>query len=130
MSEEANREIARRIWEAGSAGNPDPVLAFDPAVVWRTCGRGEHAREHHGIDGILGYFSGLGEGVSDSHSELINILASDDGAIIHYRVHAERGPKSLDGQFFLWLRIEAGAVSQAVVIPWDQAANDAFWRLE
>ena len=46
------------------------------------------------------------------------------------RVIASRGPKKLDGEFSLWLTIDEGVVRRVAAVPFDQAANDAFWRLE
>lgn len=128
--EERHREIARRLWDAASTGDPDPVLQFHPQVIWRSYGSSPSAGTYRGIDEVLHYLSSSGESVEDMHSELVEILVSGLGAILHYRTSARRGPKQLECQFFLWLRIENGVVCEVAAVPWDQAANDAFWRLE
>ena len=125
-----NAGLARRLWRAASEGNPDPVLELDPKGVWRTYGVNPNAGEFHGIDAVLRYLASSGEGVEDMRSELLDVMASERGAVIHYRVRAERGPKQLDGEFFLWLRIQDGVVTEVAAVPFDQAAADAFWRLE
>ena len=125
-----NAGVARRLWRAASEGDPDPVLEFDPDVVWRTCGQGPNAGEFSGIDAVLRYLENFGASAEGLRLELLDVLASESGAVIHYRVLANRGPKVLDGEAFLRLGIEAGVVKQVVVIPFDQAASAAFWRLE
>lgn len=125
-----NREIARRLWRAASQGDPEPVLEFDPEVVWRSYGASPAAGEYRGIDAVLHYLASTGEGVEALRSELLDVMAGERGAVIHYRVLAKRGPKELDAQFFLWLAIRDGVVHELTAVPFDQAANDAFWRLE
>jgi len=122
--------VARRLWAAASQGDPDPVLQFDPKIVWRTYGTGPNAGEFYGIDAVLQYLASAGEGVEDMRSDLIDVQASEQGAVILYRVTANRGPKRLDGRFSLWLSIDEGVVREVAAVPFDQAANDAFWALE
>ncbi|MBW2314816.1 MAG: nuclear transport factor 2 family protein [Deltaproteobacteria bacterium] len=125
-----NAGIARRFWAAASQGNPDPVLEFDPNVVWRTYGQGPHAREISGLDAVLHYLESFGASAEALRLELVDIFSSEAGAIIQYRVIANRGPKDLETQAFLRLAIEDGIVFQAEVVPFDQAKSAAFWRLQ
>jgi ketosteroid isomerase-like protein len=127
---QANAQVARSLWRAATQGDPDPVLEFDPHVVWRTWGSGANAGEFRGIDAVLRYLAASSDGVEDMRSELLDVLASERAAVIHYRVMAERGPKRLDGEYFLWLRIVDGVVEEVAAVPFDQAAAAAFWRLD
>lgn len=125
-----NLEIAQRLWDAAAKGIPDEELSFHPDMVWRSFGQNPIAGTYYGVDEMLHYLAAVGEGVEEMRSDVLDILASDDGAAILYRVEAHRGPKKLDGLFLLWLRIEDDLVLEASAVAFDQAANDAFWRLE
>jgi len=125
-----NAAIARRLWRAAAAGDPEPFLEFDPKVVWRTHGTSANAGRFHGIDDMLRYLAGIGQSVEDMRSELIDVLASERAAVIHFRIRAERGPRRLDGEYFLWLGIDGGVVREVTAVPFDQAAADLFWRLD
>lgn len=123
-----NLAIARRLWRGASDGDPHAMLDFDPKIVWRTYGTGPNAGLYHGMEAVLGYLASVAERSDQLRSELIDVLASENGAIIHYRTVFERGSKTLDTQYFLWLRIEDGVVVEAAAVPFDQAAADAFWK--
>lgn len=130
MSERLRRnvEIARRLWRAASEGDPKPLLEMAPDVVWRTYGTGPYAGEFVGMDAVLDYLSVTGQGADDMRSELVDIFASEQGAIILHRSEFRRGPKTLDGLYFLWLRIEDGVVREVAAVPWEQARAASFWQ--
>jgi len=125
-----NLAIARSLWRAATEGDPEPVLEFDPKVVWRTYGTSANAGEFHGLDAVLRYLASVGERAEDQRSDLIDVLASERAAVIHFRTVARRGPNVLDSQQFLWLRIEDGVVREVAAVPWDQAASAEFFRLD
>ena len=130
MSAETNLEVARKLWDSAAKGDPEGMQLLHPDVVWRTCGAGDHAGQYNGIDEVLLYLASTTGGVTDRVSELIDILASEDGAVIYYRMEAERGPRKSEGLFFLWMRIHDGVIREVAAVPWDQAGNDAFLRLD
>jgi len=123
-----NEAIARRLWQGASLGDPAPLLDMDPKVRWRTFGTGPNAGEFVGLDAVLRYLAATGEGVDSMHSELIDVFASARGAVIHYRTEFVRGTKTLEGEYFLFLRIEADVVREVTAVPWDQAAARVFWE--
>jgi ketosteroid isomerase-like protein len=122
-----NVEVARRLWRAAAEGDPRPLLEMASDVVWRTYGSGPYAGEFVGIDAVLDYLSVSGQGADDMRSELIDIFASEHGAAILYRSVFQRGSKTLDTQYFIWLRIESGVVREVAAVPWEQARAQAFW---
>jgi ketosteroid isomerase-like protein len=123
-----NIEVARRLWRAASEGDPKPLLEMAPDVIWRTYGTGPYAGEFIGIDAVLDYLTVSGQGADDMRAELLDIFASEQGAVILHRSEFRRGPKTLDAMYFLWLRIEDGVVREVASIPWEQARSAAFWQ--
>ena len=128
---EAHREVAERLWNAASQGDPEPLLElFDEEVEWFTHGKNPQAGRHRGLPAVLRHLAASADSVDELRSELYDILASDEGAVIRCRVHGRRGPKELDGTYFLWLRIVEGRVVEVAAVPWSQWENDTFWNLE
>ena len=125
-----NGQIARRLWKSASEGSPDSVLDFHPEVVWRTYGQGPNAGEFLGIDAVLEYLEHFGSRAEDLRLDLVDVFSSDEGAVIQYRVQANRGPKDLENYAFLKLDILDGVVTDATVVPFDQEKGAAFWRFD
>jgi ketosteroid isomerase-like protein len=124
-----NARIARRLWDAISRGDVDAFLAVtSPDVVW--CARGENpfAVETKGPAATLDFLANAGDAVDDLRLQVLEIFASDRGAIVHFAMDAHRGPRSFVGEFYLRLRMEGERVAEAELVPADTASNDAFWR--
>lgn len=131
MSEHHHVRIARTLWDAAASGDPGPALAlYDPGVVWRSYGRNRFCGEYRGLAEVNDYLARLGGTLDSLRSELRSIYGSDAGAIIHYHSVAQLGPRTLAGDYLLWLRIAEGLIEEVALIPFDQAADDAFWRTD
>lgn len=129
--EHPNAAIARRLWDAAARGDPDPVLElYAPHAVLRAHGDNPLAGEYKGGAGVLEYLIRAGEMVDDLRASLLDIYASDDGAVTRYRTTATRGAKRLDMVFLIVQRMERGRVEEAEVISTDQKRNDAFWGVD
>lgn len=125
-----NAAVARKLWDAASTGDPSAVLAFHPKIVWKVWGHGANAGEHHGLDEVLQFLARANDFFDDVRSELIDILSSQRGAVILYRNIMTRGHKRLDRPYSLWLRIEEGVVVEASAVPFEDAGDAAFWRVD
>ncbi len=124
-----NARIASRLWEAISRGDAEAFLAVtSPDVVWRIRGENPFAVETRGPAAVLEYLASAGEAVDDLRLQVLDIFASDRGAIIRYARDAHRGPRSIAGELYLRLRIEGDRVAEAELIAADAAGNNAFWR--
>jgi len=130
--EHPNAGLARRVWQAISEGDVE-LLAGEllaPDVVWRAHGDNPLAVEVKGPDQVLERLARLGENVDEIHMSLLQVYANDDGAVLWSRTHAERGPKVLDGDVLVHMRIADGRVARVSAVPVDQRRSDEFWRLE
>ena len=125
-----NADLARRLWVAASQGDPGPVLEFHPKIVWRTYGHGPNVGEYHGIEEVLRYLAVANEAFDDMRSELLDILSSDRGAVIRYRLIVTRGKRRLETQFSLWLTIRDGVITEAAAVPFEDEKDDEFWRVD
>ena len=124
-----NARVARRLWEAISRGDVEAFLALtSPDVVWRARGENPFALETKGPAATLEFLANAGDAVDDLRMQVLDIFASDRGAIVHYVMDAHRGPRSIAGELYLRLRIEGDRVADAELIAADAAGNDAFWR--
>jgi len=124
-----NARVARRLWEAISRGDVEAFLALtSPDVVWRARGENPFALETKGPAATLEFLANAGDAVDDLRMQVLDIFASDRGAIVHYAMNAHRGPRSIAGELYLRLRIEGDRVADAELIAADAAGNDAFWR--
>jgi ketosteroid isomerase-like protein len=126
-----NAAIARILWDAGATGDPEPFRRlYAPDAVLRSAGHNPVAGEFKGLSQILGLFARTGELVEELRAELLEVYASDAGAVMCYRIVAERGPKQLDMEYMFTLRIEDGRVVEASIVPADEPRNDEFWTLD
>jgi ketosteroid isomerase-like protein len=126
-----NAIVARRLWEAVSKGDAETIIGLlSPEVTWRSYGTGELAGLFHGPEGVLDFLARAGERVEAMVLRVVDIFASDDGAVIHYVMDANQGPKILESQVILRMRIQDGLITEAFTVPTlaDEAA--AFWRLQ
>lgn len=124
--------LVHRLWNAGARGDADALLElYAPDAVLRAHGsQSPMAGEFKGIAEIIDYFARSGEIVEDSRSEILAVYTNASGAVIRYRTIATRGPKQLDMQYLYVVAIENGRIVEATLVPTDQRANDAFWRME
>lgn len=125
-------ELVKRLWNAGARGDADDLYAiYAPDAVLRSHGhQNPLAGEFKGVAEIIDFFARAGEIVEDLRSELLEFYTSARGAVMRYRTVATRGPKQLDIQYLFVFAIEDGRVVEATLVPTDQRAHDAFWRME
>lgn len=123
-----NAAIARDLWIATSESDEAGIRRLlAPDVEWRTFTSGSLAGSLRGADAVLDLLARSGEIVDSLTSDLIDIYASDDGAVTHYRVSAHLGPRHLETQAMLVMRIRSGQIVSAFAVPVDAQANDTFW---
>lgn len=123
--------LARRLWEAGARGDPEPFYAlYAPGAVLRVHGHGIVSGEHKGVDAILDFLARCGESVDELCSDLLEVYASDGGAVMRYRTLGERGGRHLDLEYLYVLRIQDQRIVEADLVPTDRQRSDEFWSLD
>lgn len=129
MLKHPNVRLARRAWLAVSRGDVDDLrdLVSDD-VVWHTSGRSAWAGEHVGVDGVLEFLGRFGGAADEFNSDLTDILASDDRAVILFHVTGRRRDRRLELDYALVCEIRDGRICRVRAVPFDQYAVDEFWK--
>lgn len=120
--------LARRLWSAIAEADVQTlseVLAVK--TVWRMYGRSPVAGTYEGVETVVGFLARVGELSDDLEASLVDILVSERGAVMRYRISARRGAKRLEIEHLLLVEIEGGRVEEAVFAPLDQDRYDRFW---
>jgi ketosteroid isomerase-like protein len=126
--EHPNAIVARRMWDAVARGDIDDLTAlYTSDVVLRIVGDGPFAGEYKGVPAVLRCLSEPAERADDMRSNLLDIYAGDDGAVLRYTVHAERGEDHVEHQLLLRMRVANGRIFEAEVVNTD-GASDPFWE--
>lgn len=128
MGVHPNAEIARQLWLATAKGDAEGLRGLlSPNVRWTSHSAGDLSDAVEGPDAVIGLLARSGELVEELRSDVIDIFASDRGAVIHYRLRAERSGLRLDLEVVLIARIAQGVIVDVQTIPSDARANQAFW---
>lgn len=131
MHDHPNAVLARELWEATSKSDASTIMQLlAPGIIWRTYGGGALGGLSEGPEAVLNLLARAGELVDQMTMRVVDIFASDQGAVIHYIVEANQGPKSLDMQVVLVMYIESGRVTDAFTVPTHTSEDNAFWRLQ
>ena len=122
-----NAAIAQRIWSATASGDANSLCQFlAEDVVWKTYGNNPLAGEYKGRPAVIEYLARVGNSVDEFIAELKDIYVSETGAMVHYHVTAERGPKTVATDYLLMVKIADGKAIAFSAVPTDQHQNDEF----
>lgn len=123
-----NHLLARDLWTAAADGDADAMRdLLSEDVVWETVGKNPLSGVRHGPEEVFDYLARVGEAADDLTSSLESIFVNEEGAVVVYHVDAKRGARTLEMDYFLLLHIRTARITSALMVPVDQAVNDAFW---
>jgi len=126
--EHPNLTVAKELWSAAAEGDAEGVSRLlDPEVVWTSTGRNPLSGIWRGPGGVLEYLARIGDSAEQLLSTLDSVFVNDEGAVIAYHTTARRGPKMLEMDYLLVLRIRGGRVRTGLMVAADQHVNDEFW---
>jgi ketosteroid isomerase-like protein len=96
--------------------------------VWRVPGAGIMAGTYEGRDAIFRFLARLPKETDGTyHSELVDVLASDERAAALYRARGTRHGRTLELDQVLLFRFADGLVAEVLALPGDPDAFEAFW---
>jgi hypothetical protein len=126
--EHESAAIARALWQATSEADAHMVRSMlSPNITWRNHSSAQEPEALRGPDAVLNLLASSGERVDSLTSTLLNIFSNDNGAVLHYRTRAERGPDNIDSEVLLVLTIRSGVVLDVLAVPVDPREDAAFW---
>lgn len=126
--EQANTRLAENMWSAmasGDAGLLSDVLAAD--VVWETHGDNPYTGEFKGRAAVFEWLARVGDGADEFVADFRDLFANASGVVIHFHMSGRRGPKTLESDVLLMLRMSGHTISRINCLPVDQPTNDEFW---
>ena len=129
MSAEANAATIRAMFDAFARKDGIPLRGlFTDDAHWTVPGDGIMAGTVSGRDEILRFLGRLPRETNGTYgSQLIDVLASEERAAAVYRAYGEREGRSIDIVQVLLFRLEDGRIREALALPSDPGAFEAFW---
>ena len=129
MQEHLNVDRARRAWQAVACGDREPLRElWDEKVVWHVNSRlGPFAGDWRGLDAVFDLLAGIGEFLEAFDARLVDVLASEDHAVIVFRANVVRGEQRAEIEYILLSRIEGGKTVEIWTTPLDQSAAELIW---
>ncbi|MCG8590080.1 MAG: nuclear transport factor 2 family protein [Proteobacteria bacterium] len=128
MIRHPNADLARKTWEAISSGDVDAVTGtLSEDIVWHVATPGRFAGDHVGLEKALEYLASIGELVDEFDARLVDVLVSEDRALLLCRVRAQREGKQLDMDFQFLARLQDDRIVELWTLPHDPGAAGAFW---
>ena len=128
MSERDNERLVRTMVQAFMNGDLETVgSVFASDAVWELPGRGRLAGEYKGREAIIGFLASSFELSGGTlRLELMDVLASENGAAQLQRVTADHEGRHLDCVEVIAHEISAGQIVRTYHRP-DPYAIDAFF---
>jgi uncharacterized protein len=122
-------ETLRESYAALARGDIDAVTKeWTDDIVWHIPGRGEHAGDYTGIPAFLDVFGRVMELTGGTYkSEVHDVLANDDHAVVLATITAERGDKKLRDNEMLTIHWRDGKAAEIWMVHTDQYAVDEFF---
>src|SRR5512145_1577983 len=109
--EHPNAVLARRAWQAVSRADREALAKLvDADVIWHATTRHPWFGKHIGLEGAFDYLAQIGDTVEAFDATLVDVLASDERALILFHVSARRGARRLETDYLLIARAAAGRV--------------------
>lgn len=129
MGAERNAAVVRAMFDAFARKEAFRLRdLFAEDVTWTVPGEGIMAGTVTGRDEIIRFLGRLPRETDGTYgSSLIDVLASEERAAAVYRAYGERNGRSIDIVQVLLFRLEDGVVREALALPSDPGAFEAFW---
>jgi len=129
VSVETNAAVVRALFDAFARKDGFALRdLFAEDATWTVPGSGIMAGTAAGRDEIIRFLGRLPRETGGTYgSELIDVLASAERAAAVYRAFGERDGRSIDIVQLLLFRLEGGLIREALALPSDPLAFEAFW---
>lgn len=128
--EHPNALLARRAWDAIARGDSDALRALlAPDLVWNATAQGTPwFGIHQGADAAIDMLARVGEATDVFDAELVDVLASDERALVLFRVRIAIGPREVELDYLLLGRVSGGRITEVWTAALEPARIAAFWQ--
>ncbi len=122
-----NAQLVIEGFQAFGQGDPAAMGAvLHDDAVWHNAGDHRFAGDHRGPEAIARQLQELAS-IAAIEARPHDVLASDDHVVVLVDFRATRGDQVVVGQLVVVCHVDDGKISEAWSIPYDQAAENAFW---
>lgn len=124
-----NAAVIRAMFDAFARKDGMPLRdVFAENARWTVPGDGIMAGTVTGRDEIIRFLGRLPRETNGTYgSELIDVLSSEERAAAVYRAYGEREGRRIDIVQVLLFCLEGGRITEALALPSDPGAFEAFW---
>jgi ketosteroid isomerase-like protein len=127
-SDHPNALIAKRAWQAVSEADVDTLRKlWGEDIVWHVTTRNPWCGEHVGLEAVLDYLANLGDSGDAYNSTLVDVLASDERALLLCGVSAAREGHSVESQYVILARFEGEKIVEVWTLPVEPEVLAAYW---
>lgn len=124
-----NAEIVQRAWQAVAKADFEALQSlWARDIVWHVTATNPWTGDHVGREAVLDYLADVGEAGEAYEATLVDVLASDDRALLLSRVTARRGERSIDTLQGMLARIENGSIAEVWTLPLEPHVFADFWK--
>jgi len=107
---------------------PYTTLYRSPDIVWHIKGRSPWRGDVKGAERILEYLAEIGSiGVAGLHTEIEDVMVSNDRAAMICHAHAEIGDRVLDADYLIIANIIGRRIQEITSVPVDPDRAAEFW---
>ena len=124
-----NEDVVRETFAAFGRGDVDAAQKhWAEDIRFHVPGRNPRAGDYEGIEQVRQFYAGLAEDVTGGtvSSELHDVLANDEHAVVLMTIHRERAGKQWDDNTVVVYHIRNGKITEVWSHPTDQYAVDEF----
>jgi ketosteroid isomerase-like protein len=124
-----NSLLVHQCLQAATDGDRQTLRAlWADDIVWHVKSESPWQGEIKGPDDIFDYLATLGEVGSDGfHTEIEDIMVSNERAAVICHTHAEMGDRVLEARFLMVAKIMSRRIQEIVSIPLDADRVAEFW---
>ena len=129
MIEHPNSLLVHHCLQAAGEGDRHTLRAlWAPDIIWHIKGRSPWRGDVKGADRILEHLAEMGNlGATGLHTEIEDVMISNDRAAMICHAHAKIGDRVLDADYLIIAKIMGRRIHEITSVPVDADGAAEFW---